>query len=63
MSEETLQDRILALFQKAGEHGIHVKDLYAQLPGHLPQSIRGTVLSLVKKGRLVRESEGFYKVS
>jgi len=57
MPKETLQERVLMVVKEGGESGIRLVELYPRFPAHLKQSIRGTVLSLVKKGSVQRIEE------
>ncbi len=63
MPNETLQERLLTILKEAGERGTHLSELYARFPANLKQSIRGTVLSLVRKGRAERLDEGVYRAT
>jgi len=51
------------VLKEGGENGMHLKDLYPKFPDNLKQSIRGTVLRLVKTGTAQRVDEGVYRAT
>jgi hypothetical protein len=59
----SLQQRVLEKLKESGEKGLQFGELYKEFPDHLPQSIRGTVLSLVKKGQVQQVSRGVYRAT
>ena len=58
-----MQNRVLRVLKEGGENGMHLKDLYPKFPDNLKQSIRGTVLRLVKTGTAQRVDEGVYRAT